>query len=70
MEWIFQNKLVRNANFSPALVLRVVSVGLSFPPPASDSNSQTVGSLDPCATCEKHVYLDYTSLGFINESMH
>lgn len=47
MEWIFQNKFVRNGNFSPALVLRVVSVGLSFPLPVSDSNSQTVGSLDP-----------------------
>lgn len=31
MEWIFQNKFVRKANFSPALVLTVVSVGLSFP---------------------------------------
>lgn len=47
MEWIFQNKFVRNANFSPALMLRVVSVGLIFPPPVSDSNSQNVGSLDP-----------------------
>lgn len=47
MEWIFQNKFVRNANFSPALVLGVLSVRLSFPPPGSDSDSQTVGSLDP-----------------------
>lgn len=45
MEWQFQNKSVRNANFSPALVFRVVRLGLSLPLPGSESNFQTVASL-------------------------
>lgn len=70
MEWILQKKIIRNANFSPALVRGVARGGLSLPSPGSDSNSQTDGSLGSLVPHVKNMSVCIALLlGLQNESM-